>query len=83
MPATVLVVDDDRDLTRLMAKFLKLEGFGAAEACNGQEALTYASRWRRRERHPARPPHAGDGWVGVPPRAAGRSGAGRIPVVSS
>ena len=32
MPATVLVVDDDRDLTRLMSKFLKLEGFDAAEA---------------------------------------------------
>lgn len=41
MPSTVLVVDDDRDLTRLMAKFLKLEGFAAAEAGNGQEALTY------------------------------------------
>src|SRR4029077_15325432 len=41
MPATVLVVDDDRDLTRLMAKFLKLEGFSAAEAYNGQEALKY------------------------------------------
>jgi CheY-like chemotaxis protein len=41
MPATVLVVDDDRDLTRLMSKFLKLEGFAAAEAGNGQEALSY------------------------------------------
>jgi CheY-like chemotaxis protein len=41
MPATVLVVDDDRDLTRLMTKFLKLEGFDAAEAYNGQEALKY------------------------------------------
>ena len=41
MPATVLVVDDDRDLTRLMTKFLKLEGFAAAEAYNGQEALKY------------------------------------------
>lgn len=41
MPATVLVVDDDRDLTRLMSKFLKLEGFDAAEAANGLEALTY------------------------------------------
>ena len=41
MPATVLVVDDDRDLTRLMAKFLRLEGFKAAEASNGLEALTY------------------------------------------
>jgi len=41
MPATVLVVDDDRDLTRLMSKFLRLEGFDAAEASNGLEALTY------------------------------------------
>ena len=49
MPATVLVVDDDRDLTRLMTKFLKLEGFDAAEAYNGQEALDLSSRWRRRE----------------------------------
>jgi CheY-like chemotaxis protein len=44
MPATVLVVDDDRDLTRLMSKFLKLEGFVAAEAGNGQEALSYLRR---------------------------------------
>jgi CheY-like chemotaxis protein len=41
VPPTVLVVDDDRDLTRLMSKFLRLEGFDAAEAGNGQEALTY------------------------------------------
>ena len=41
MPATVLVVDDDRDLTKLMSKFLQLEGFAAAEAGNGQEALNY------------------------------------------
>jgi CheY-like chemotaxis protein len=41
MPATVLIVDDDRDLTRLIAKFLKLEGFDSAEAGNGAEALTY------------------------------------------
>src|SRR5690349_19896788 len=41
MPATVLVVDDDKDLLRLMSKFLKLEGFTAAQATNGREALDY------------------------------------------
>jgi CheY-like chemotaxis protein len=41
MAATVLVVDDDRDLTRLISKFLTIEGFVAAEASNGQEALSY------------------------------------------
>lgn len=41
MPATVLVVDDDPDLVRLMSKFLRLEGFASASAANGQEALTY------------------------------------------
>lgn len=41
MPATVLVVDDDPDMVRLMTKFLRLEGFASASAANGQEALTY------------------------------------------
>ena len=41
MPATVLVVDDDKDLLRLMTKFLRLEGFTAAQATNGREALDY------------------------------------------
>jgi CheY-like chemotaxis protein len=41
MPATVLVVDDDPNLVRLMSKFLRLEGFASASAANGEEALTY------------------------------------------
>jgi len=41
MPSTVLVVDDDSNLVRLMSKFLTLEGFASASAANGQEALTY------------------------------------------
>ncbi len=41
MPSTVLVVDDDKDLLRLMSKFLRLEGFNPAQATNGQEALDY------------------------------------------
>jgi CheY-like chemotaxis protein len=41
MPATVLVVDDDKDLLRLMTKFLRLEGFNPAQAANGREALDY------------------------------------------
>src|SRR6478672_13733135 len=41
MAASVLVVDDDPNLVRLMAKFLKLEGFAPVQALNGQEALTY------------------------------------------
>jgi two-component system, chemotaxis family, chemotaxis protein CheY len=38
---TVLVIDDDPDLVRLMAKFLKLEGFAPVSASNGHDALTY------------------------------------------
>jgi CheY-like chemotaxis protein len=41
MAASVLVVDDDPNLVRLMSKFLKLEGFSPVTAANGQEALTY------------------------------------------
>jgi len=41
MAASVLVVDDDPNLVRLMSKFLKLEGFSPIGAANGQEALTY------------------------------------------
>ena len=41
MSSTVLVVDDDPNLVRLMSKFLKLEGFAPVPASNGQEALAY------------------------------------------
>jgi CheY-like chemotaxis protein len=41
MSATVLVVDDDPNLVRLMSKFLTLEGFAPVPAANGQEALAY------------------------------------------
>ena len=41
MASSVLVVDDDPNLVRLMSKFLKLEGFSPVPAANGQEALTY------------------------------------------
>jgi CheY-like chemotaxis protein len=41
MAASVLVVDDDPNLVRLMSKFLKLEGFAPIPAGNGQEALAY------------------------------------------
>jgi CheY-like chemotaxis protein len=39
--STVLVVDDDPDLQRVMMKFLTLEGFAPVPARNGEEALTY------------------------------------------
>jgi CheY-like chemotaxis protein len=41
MAASVLVVDDDPNLVRLMSKFLKLEGFAPVPAANGHEALKY------------------------------------------
>jgi CheY-like chemotaxis protein len=41
MAASVLVVDDDPNLVRLMSKFLKLEGFAPVPAFNGREALAY------------------------------------------
>jgi CheY-like chemotaxis protein len=41
MAASILVVDDDPNLVRLMSKFLKLEGFAPVGAGNGKEALAY------------------------------------------
>jgi CheY-like chemotaxis protein len=41
MPASVLIVDDDPNLVRLMSKFLTLEGFAPVPAANGAEALNY------------------------------------------
>ena len=41
MASSVLVVDDDPNLVRLMSKFLKLEGFAPIPAANGLEALDY------------------------------------------
>ena len=40
-PSTVLVVDDDVDLQRVMTRFLTLERFRPIVAANGQEALAY------------------------------------------
>jgi CheY-like chemotaxis protein len=41
MPGTILCVDDDPALQRVMTKFLSLEGFTPVVAANGQEALDY------------------------------------------
>ena len=41
MISSVLVVDDDPNLVRLMSRFLTLEGFAPVPAANGAEALTY------------------------------------------
>ena len=41
MASTVLVVDDDSDLVRLMSRYLTLEGFTPVTAGNGREALNY------------------------------------------
>jgi CheY-like chemotaxis protein len=41
MASSVLVVDDDPNLVRLMSKFLKLDGFAPVPAANGEEALAY------------------------------------------
>lgn len=41
MASTVLIVDDDPNLQRIMTKFLKLEGFSSVPTSNGQEALDY------------------------------------------
>jgi CheY-like chemotaxis protein len=41
MASTVLVVDDDSDLVRLMSRYLTLEGFTPVAAGNGREALNY------------------------------------------
>jgi DNA-binding response OmpR family regulator len=37
----VLIVEDDEDLREMMAHLLTLEGFDAATASNGREALDY------------------------------------------
>jgi CheY-like chemotaxis protein len=37
----VLIVEDDADLREMMAQLLTLEGFAAATAANGREALLY------------------------------------------
>ena len=41
MPPLILVVDDDPGIQRVLTKFLAFEGFSAAAAGNGAEALEY------------------------------------------
>jgi CheY-like chemotaxis protein len=38
---TILVVEDDDELRGVLLELLELEGFGAAQARNGREALDY------------------------------------------
>jgi CheY-like chemotaxis protein len=40
----VLIVEDDADLREMMAQLLSLEGFDAATAANGREALQYLKK---------------------------------------
>ncbi len=40
MGHTILAVDDDRDLLRVIEDVLEDEGYTVLTACNGQEALT-------------------------------------------
>jgi CheY-like chemotaxis protein len=40
----VLIVEDDEDLRDMMAQMLTIEGFDAATAANGREALEYLHR---------------------------------------
>lgn len=42
--ATVLIVDDDRGLVRLVEKSLRREGFGTASALSGADAVEYLGR---------------------------------------
>jgi len=41
MASSILVVDDDPNLVRLISKFLTLEGFAPVSASNGEEALKF------------------------------------------
>ena len=45
-PATVLIVDDDRGLLRLMEKSLRREGFAAATAASAREAIAWLTERR-------------------------------------
>jgi len=43
-PASILIVDDDRGLLRLVQSALRREGFSTATAASGQEALQWLTR---------------------------------------
>ena len=41
MSATILIIDDDRELCVLLTDFLRLEGFEARAIHNGAEAVAH------------------------------------------
>ncbi len=45
----VLIIEDDADLREMMAQLLTIEGFRAATAINGRDALDYLKRGDRPE----------------------------------
>ena len=44
MSATILIIDDDRELCALLAEFLQLEGFATSAVHDGAEALRHCRR---------------------------------------
>ena len=44
MNATVLIIDDDRELCTLLCDFLALDGFAPSAIHDGQEAVDYCRR---------------------------------------
>ena len=45
MPRRILVVDDERVVTEVVERYLRLEGFDVALASDGAEALRIAAEW--------------------------------------
>jgi len=56
-PQTVLIVDDDQDLRKMLAEFLAVEGFETRQAGNGLEALREVERERTLDKVRALDPH--------------------------
>ena len=68
----VLIVDDDPEARRWLARALTAEGWQTSEAEDGRAALDASPRASAGP-DPAGSADAGDGWLRVPDPAAGRS----------
>ena len=80
MPQRILVVDDDRQIVRLVRSYLEQAGYEVLVAYDGESGLARHPQRKARSGR-ARPDAAGSRWLGDHAHRAGRQASGGMPII--